>query len=279
MLVKSRAVFFYSSALDRHRAADCTGPGVPVAVPLGVMLHWECGARTLLLTLKTGALSRPWTHFIDKDRKGATLSPGFRCLLLSLRYGLGWATPLHKMCCSKGLGRMSGRGHSTALGSSFLSVSLPGASSDDSKIHCESLCTSGGDGNLGDIKCFPSLVSPWKRFARSNGMTLHQRHWQGELFTSKPHTVRTNTHCLVTTHQKARGGFLGSADVCDSRSAGRCCSTDISARAVTRRRSSDAQAAPSRWSRSASGTAGQHASGCSSGRPGSSSHDPGVNDS
>lgn len=109
-----------------------------MAVSLGMMLNWECGSRPLLLTLKTGALSRSWTHSIGKDRKGATLCPSFRCPKIAFycASSMGWCElPLHhKMYYSKGLGRMSGRGHCTGSGSSFLTGSLPGASGGGSPL-------------------------------------------------------------------------------------------------------------------------------------------------
>lgn len=59
----------------------------------------------------------------------------------------------------------------------------------------------------------------------------------------------------------------------------RCGCADISAQAVTRRRSCDVQAVPGWSSQCAPYAAGEHASDSSLGKPGSSSHDPGVNDS
>lgn len=74
----------------------------------------------------------------------------------------GVSSPLHhKMYYSKGLGRVSGRGHHAESGSSFLTMELPGASSDGSKgLTTVRASAHQGKGDLGDIKCFPPLMSP-----------------------------------------------------------------------------------------------------------------------
>lgn len=145
----------------------------------------------------------------------------FRCPKIAFycTSGTGWCElPLHhKMCYSKGLGRMSGRGHCAGSGSSFLAVSLPGASADGSKglttvrasAHQEEVgiwVTSSVSRHL----CHPESDPPAQCPQQPQRL---QRRRPGELFTSKLHIIRTNTHCLVTTHQKARGGFLRSASV------------------------------------------------------------------
>lgn len=141
----------------------CTQPGATVTAPLGVMLHWECAARPLQ---KTGALSRSWTHFRDKDRKGATLCPSFRCPKIAFycSSGMDWGElPPPPQNVSFQGARKDVRERAPHRVRVFLPdrVTAWGQRGWQQRPdHCESFCSPGRGGDLGDIKCFAPPVSP-----------------------------------------------------------------------------------------------------------------------
>lgn len=126
----------------------------------------------------------------------------------------------------KGWGRPQGAGNCTGLGCCFLTRESLGASGNGNKAKtcCKSTCAPWGDGGLGDIKYFTSLMSACKQFASQTPLALGWHSINAISHGSSSHwnfILLEQIHIFWSQHSKRWGeDFLPAQDVCDSLAAG-----------------------------------------------------------